>query len=161
MGKHIVKRPHKAVVYDHVSGTFNGQEVRGSTLLSHQGKRYKAKRLAWLLATGREPEGHVVHIDRDERNNRFSNLADLTPSQEKRLQHRSRMDNCGVYRREHRWTVTIRVEGRNVHYGSFSSRAQAMRIAKEARAVRDVDIAEAFRRQQEGESGVVRPRQVG
>jgi len=150
VGKHTVQRPLKTVVYDPVNGTFNGKVELGTTLLSHQGKRYKAKRLAWLLSTGREPEGNVVHIDRDERNNRFRNLADLSPSQEKRLQQRSRQDSCGVYRRGDRWTVQIREDGRNVHYGSFSSRAEAVRIAKEARAVRDADIAAVFVKQQAG-----------
>ena len=149
MGEHTAKRPPKGVVYDPIEGTFNGQTEPGSRFLSHNGKRYRAKRLAWLLATGQEPEGNIVHIDRDERNNRFRNLVDLTPSQEKRLQERSQSETCGVYRRGPRWTVQLREDGKNIHYGSFSTKAQAVRRAREARAIRDADIALAISKQQE------------
>lgn len=56
------------------------------------GQSYRVCRLIWLLVTGEWPEHQVDHVDRNPANDKWENLREATPSQNKA--------NCGKYKTE-------------------------------------------------------------
>ena len=116
------------------------RQKHGHMLVRISGKTYKLHRLAWLCMTGSWPTNHIDHIDGDPTNNRWSNLRDVTRSQNLRNQRRSKKPTCGVYPVKGHWVVKVRVMGALVHYGSFADKAAAVAKAIQVRGERDADI---------------------
>lgn len=135
------------VAYDPETGTLTKggksdwcRQKHGHMLVRVSGKMYKLHRLAWLYMTGSWPRCHIDHIDGDPTNNRWSNLRDVTRSQNLRNQHRSKRPTCGVYPVKDHWVVKVRSGGKLLHYGSFLDKAEAIAKAVQVRAERDTDI---------------------
>lgn len=95
--------------------------LRGSI----HGVRYRANVIAWIMATGREPEGIIDHINGNPLDNRIANLRDVTPSvnlrNAKRWSHNTSGHN-GVYwnRRAGKWQAEAKLYGRKHFLGRFS-----------------------------------------
>lgn len=74
------------------------------------GTAYKAHRLAWLYAYGRWPSGQIDHINRDNSDNRLSNLRDVdsrTNARNKGLYKRNKYGISGIYKAAYGFRVEI------------------------------------------------------
>lgn len=93
------------------------------------GKSYPAARLAWLYMTGKFPEGQADHRNRIRDDNRFSNLRDVTTSQNNY--------NTGVYKnntsgfkgvtplKNGRFRASARLDGKLVTLGAYGTKEEA------------------------------------
>lgn len=93
--------------------------------------------LAWFYVTGSWPAQHIDHINRQRRDNAWSNLREVTRSQNA-LNARIRSHNTSGYKgvswysRDKTWRAEIVVEGRTVHLGYFPTAVQASLARKAA-----------------------------
>lgn len=91
------------------------------------GGRYLAHRLAFLYANGNWPIGEIDHIDGEKRNNRLSNLRDVTHSVNMQnqlvAQGRTKSNRLGAHyqSRSNKWLAQIVLSGKLVHLGSFTT----------------------------------------
>lgn len=103
--------------------------IRGVAFLAH--------RAIWLLSHGSLPRGVIDHINGDPCDNSIENLRDVP--------HHVNIQNSAQYKTNtsgitgvrwenagNRWVAKIKVGGRNVHLGSFKSKADAARARKVA-----------------------------
>lgn len=102
------------------------------------GRRYMAHRLAWLYVHGEWPPFEIDHENRDQRDNRISNLRPATHSQN----GLNRGDvktiapaGVGWYPRTQRWRVRIKVDQKEIALGYFKRLVDAIgaRRAAESR----------------------------
>lgn len=89
-------------------------------------KLYSAHRLALALTYGKEPSGHVDHINRNRADNRLVNLRECPTKQKGNAQNSSlRSDNTsgfvGVhwFPRTSSWQAYINADGKRKHLGYF------------------------------------------
>jgi hypothetical protein len=113
-----------------MTGELAGGLAQGYVLISIDGVRYKAHRLAWLYVTGEWPPHEIDHINGKRGDNRFDNLRPATHAKNLRNQKR-RTDNSsgfkGVYwnTAARKWCSQIRVSGKNHCLGYFDSKEVA------------------------------------
>lgn len=93
------------------------------------GTRYKASRLAWLMVYGEDPgDLHVDHINGRREDDRFCNLR-LASHSENGCNSKRRVDNStgfkGVQPHRGRYQSQIRVAGRQLYLGLFSTPEEA------------------------------------
>jgi hypothetical protein len=91
---------------------------------------YKAHRLAWLYMTGAWPGEEIDHRNKIGSDNRFDNLREATHPQNmanKGAQANNSSGHKGVdlHKLTGKWRARIMVEGRYMHLGLFSSKADA------------------------------------
>lgn len=100
-------------------------DERGYIVLSLDGKRYYAHRIAWLLMTGAWPAELVDHINGIKGDNRWSNLRDVTHEINQQNQRaasrnsRSGILGVRVFAGKHRAKITV--NSSEVHLGTFDS----------------------------------------
>ena len=106
----------------------------GYRLLSIDGVRYKAHRVAWLITHGRWPADVIDHIDGNTGNNSLINLREASVGQNQENRHRvsSRMRNPSGYigvrwhERHRRWYANIGYGNRQRKYlGHFATAEDA------------------------------------
>lgn len=103
-----------------------GASYDGYTTISVDGTRYRAARLAWLWMTGAWPACDVDHIDRDRRNDAWSNLRAASRSENCANQPaRSGLKGASFVSAKGKWKAQIRKSGKNTHIGYFDSEADA------------------------------------
>jgi len=88
------------------------------------GCAYKAHQLAWLYMTGEWPSKLVDHRDCDSLNNSWENLRLATSSQNKANSfgyQNNKLGIKGVSQRGKRYIARIRVDGKLLYLGRFSS----------------------------------------
>ena len=103
------------------------------------GKRYRVHRLAWLWMTGSWPKNLIDHIDGDGMNNSWTNLRDVTNSQNMRntkIYSDNSTGHPGVYfcKQTKKWRVRIQTDpGIRKSIGYFDSLedAKAARLQAE------------------------------
>jgi hypothetical protein len=137
--------------YDPETGVFLWKEKRGSAAagsragcLDHHGHRlirvdrnlYRAGRLAWLHVHGELPE-EVDHRNRIRDDDRLKNLRPSTRPQncQNTGKHRDNTSgHKGVFwvKREKRWMVQIRANGKTHYLGHFDEKSRAVTAAREA-----------------------------
>lgn len=94
------------------------------------GSQRKYHRIAWLLATGENPKRMIDHIDGDRTNNAWSNLREVTPSQNS-INSKFRKSNTSGFKgvswdkKYQKWEAYIWVEYRKHHLGYFSCPEEA------------------------------------
>ncbi len=127
------ERLKKMVTYDPLTGLFTKYGVAcehkdsfGYTKVFVDGKLFWTHRLAWLYMTGEWPQQYIDHIDRDPSNNRWTNLRDVSQSQNM-LNQRRHPESCVFYRGNY-WVVSVK----NKYYGCFSDKELATQKARQA-----------------------------
>ena len=114
-----------------VGGRAGTLYTRGYRYIWFAGGRFLEHRLAWFYMTGEWPTGEIDHIDRDRSNNRFSNLRELTAS-ENHFRIPSKKKYRGVSPRGERFRAVIGANGKTYHLGSFGTAGQAHQAYLEA-----------------------------
>lgn len=97
------------------------------------GKTYYIHQLIWLYETGELPDHELDHKDRNGLNNRFSNLREVTRSQQnmnKAPQNNSASGVTGVTPFRDKWQVSIKRGGYKHHLGTFSNFDEAVEVRK-------------------------------
>lgn len=122
------------VNYDPATGLFTDKAGKqmgfmhpdGYVLLNLDGVLYRANRMAWLYATGREPAGEVDHRDFDRANNAFENLREATHVDSARHRRAFRTNLLGMkgvrkHQASGRYEARIKVHGRSKTLGFFDT----------------------------------------
>lgn len=128
------------IKYDPVTGVFERLDRKqaggkvgwvsktGYLYVSVSQTQYKAHRLAWFLMTGSWPNV-IDHIDGNKTNNVWSNLRNVTQSeniQNLRAAHRdSSTGYLGVVKAGTRFTSRIMTNGKSQHLGMFNTAEEA------------------------------------
>lgn len=92
-------------------------------------KVYQLHRVAWLLKTGKWPEGQIDHINHIRIDNRFKNYREVP--QEENQKNKSKFKNntsghTGIYKnRKGRWIARIYSKGKHINLGTFDSIEEA------------------------------------
>lgn len=116
-------------------------DAKGYSRIRISNNLHHAHRLAWLLIHGVWPVKHIDHVNGNKWDNRIANLREATVSQNMR-NSRIRKDNLtGVknVRQDKRkcgsWHTTLRIDGKNKHLGSFSTKEAAEECVRKARVL--------------------------
>jgi len=102
------------------------------------GKNYKVHRLIWLWMTGEMPENHIDHIDGNGLNNVWSNLREVTRSENLRnrkrnINNKSGQTGVSFHARSQKWRASINIEqGIKKHLGYFDTFEEAKKVRIEA-----------------------------
>lgn len=96
----------------------------GHVVINLDGVSHYAHRLAWFYVTGEWPTTTVDHEDRDRSNNRWGNLREATPRQQ-RQNTEARVGVKGVRRVWNKWAAQIKHKGRSRYLGLFSTIEEA------------------------------------
>lgn len=144
--KEAYARARDLLAYDANTGTFTSLTqrrekgpglpiqtvpVNGYIYIRVDGQQLPAHQLAWLLATGRWPEGVIDHRDGNRANNAFKNLRDVTHAVNLQNQRRAKSDNraglLGAHLRSDtgRFASRIRAPEGVVYLGSFDTAEEA------------------------------------
>jgi len=126
--------------YDPATGRFTWKKEAGTIsngyrLLRVNQKNMWAHRVAWLLATGEDPEGMVIdHINGDRLDNRIENLRTATYSQNSANAKRHSRNTSGLKgaskrikngRWTGRWQASITYQRQQMHLGEFDTKEEA------------------------------------
>lgn len=102
------------------------------------GRQMRAHRVAFMIMTGREPDGDVDHINGDGTDNRWCNLREVVhTSNMKNLRRRKEGVGSGVmgvrwHKKANKWVAGIQHKGKNVHLGLFVDFDEAVKVRKNA-----------------------------
>jgi hypothetical protein len=107
-------------------GDVAGSEGCNYLVISVDGSRYLAHRLAWFYVTGEWPPGDIDHKDTNYLNNAWDNLRPATRSQNNANTHRPTTNTSGfkgVWWNPPtcNWRAHIQVNGRHIHLGLFDT----------------------------------------
>lgn len=104
-----------------VAGTENDS---GYIRIDVLGKQYPAQRLAWLYMTGNWPSLQIDHVNLNKSDNKWINLREATPSQNK-LNAGVRADNVsgfkGVKKSGRKWMARCTRNGERIYLGIFDT----------------------------------------
>lgn len=101
-------------------------------------KSCQVHRAIWVMEKGEIPEGYEIdHIDGDGLNNRLENLRCVTRSENfrnRRLATNNTSGIVGVRKRkgENKWTAQIKIHGKSIHLGTFTTENDAAKARKDA-----------------------------
>lgn len=144
--------PASVLSYDQDTGVFTWKVRRGpkkagaraGNLSAHGyrqievlGIRYYEHRLAWFFVTGRWPDGLIDHRNGDPGDNRFENLREADPTQNRansKLDVRSSSGVKGVHwsREAKKWRAQICVRGVVINLGVHNYKEDAAQAYAEA-----------------------------
>lgn len=120
-----------------VAGTFRKHDGKTYVLISVNGKKYRAHRLAFLYMKGSMPDMICDHINGDGTDNRWCNLREVDHVNNNRNM-RLRADNTsgtpGVYwnKKDKRWQVSIKVGEKRGYVGQYKTLEEAVDARKNA-----------------------------
>lgn len=99
-------------------------------------KSYMAHRLAFLYMTGKWPDKEVDHINQIRDDNRWTNLREVTRTENlrNRVFSCSESGKTGVYwdKKGGKWRAQIRIDGKNKYLGSFTDLKEAVKVRESA-----------------------------
>jgi hypothetical protein len=106
------------------------QDDVGYRRISICGQVYKGHRIAWLYVTGRWPHAEIDHVNGVKDDNRFANLREATRHENNRNSKRPRNNTSGLkgvcwHKRDGKCRAQIRVSGRNLCLGNFTTPEEA------------------------------------
>jgi hypothetical protein len=102
-------------------------DAHGYLLIRLDNHLYRAHRLAWLFVFGEWPTRHIDHINGERKDNRISNLRDVTVSVNLQNQRRapagSRSGLLGAQwdKQTKRWRSSVKTNGRKQNIGRFDT----------------------------------------
>lgn len=106
----------------------------GRIVVTLDGRPYKAHRLIWFIYFGYWPD-EVDHRDRNPQNNRIKNLRDVTRmenGQNMGLFSSNKSGYNGVWQQPNgRWRARIKVMGKRISIGTFSTKEAAANAIEE------------------------------
>lgn len=108
-----------------VAGSVN---AKGYVTLRVEHRKVLAHRVIWKMVSGDEP-GIVDHINRSPGDNRWCNLRVVSHSDNLRngsVRRSNKLGMLGIYKRCLRFIARIKIEGREVYLGSYSSLPEAI-----------------------------------
>ena len=111
----------------HFNGKIAGYRKRGYIKIEVDGSEFMAHRLVWKIVTGIDPgSSQVDHINGDKIDNRFTNLRLASNAQNamnKGVSARNTSGYKGVSYSERRqkWVATIRINGKSIYLGRYST----------------------------------------
>ena len=94
------------------------------------GKWIMAHRLAWRMVHGEWPLYEIDHINGDPSDNRIENLRVATRSQN--VMNTRRGNGVCWHKRQKKWQVVVKANGKSHYLGLYIERADADRVAAEA-----------------------------
>ena len=103
----------------------------GYVLISVNGKRYLAHRLAWLYVNGQWPSKLIDHIDGNPSNNRIANLREADQRTNMQNQRRALSNSKSGYlgvcwsANAKKWHSQINIDGTNTHVGYYNTKEEA------------------------------------
>ncbi|WP_420335450.1 HNH endonuclease signature motif containing protein [Roseibium sp.] len=105
--------------------------------MSVDGKIYRAHRIIFKMAYGRDPVGYLDHIDGDRSNNRLENLREVTPwenNMNRAAPASSNTGHLGVHWdiSQQKFLATIGIGGKAVNLGRFLKICCAIAARKHA-----------------------------
>jgi hypothetical protein len=110
--------------------------VQGYCIISIDKRSYYAHRLAWLYVHGRWPTAEIDHINDDPADNRLANLREATHAENIRNSRQGRWRSPGmrgvIATKGGAWRAQIKVNGRNLHLGTFKDLADAQAARRAA-----------------------------
>ena len=117
-----------------IAGTLTNN---GYCMISLNGRRYMAHRLAWLYIYGVFPAGSLDHINRNKLDNRIINLREATCQQNMQnvLTHKhntSGYKGVAWHDQRKRWRAYIFNNYRQIHLGLFDTKEEASAARKKA-----------------------------
>ena len=117
------------------AGSIAGQRWVDYIRLKIDGKSYQAHRIAWLIMTGNDPGDLIVHHkDADKQNNKFDNLALVTPSENGIVTLRGEpkcYQRTGKNRQYFQACYTL--NGKTITCGTFATAEEASAVGRAAR----------------------------
>lgn len=117
------------------AGSLAGGLARGYLRVHVDGRDYFVHRLAWLYVHGHMPPEFIDHVNHDKGDNRINNLR--LASKAENAQNLSTLTGMtGVTKAigcRGRWVARIRIDGRKVHLGMFSTPGEAHQKYLEAK----------------------------
>ena len=118
-----------------VAGSVGG---KGYLQVTARGRVMQGHRVAWVIATGEEPD-QIDHINGDKTDNRLANLRSVTHQENSRNLKRSSNNSSGVTgvswnSRLKKWQARIKNAGRSKSLGYFHNLADAAAARKVAEA---------------------------
>ena len=102
-------------------------DTYGYLWCSLDGKAFRLHRLAMIYVYGSVHYGDVDHINMDRKDNRISNLREVSRSVNMQNKHAASANNKTGYvgvcfdSRRNKYTAQIRINGKNTHLGMFDS----------------------------------------
>lgn len=97
-----------------------GTIINGYVRITIEGQRYSAHRIVWAMMTGLWPKKDLDHVNRVRRDNRWVNLREATPTQ-------------------NRWNTDLRTDNTSgVKNVSFNKSAQLWRVETSGYGKRDI-----------------------
>lgn len=113
----------------HQEGAIGHVEVSGYRRIYICGKKFAAHRLAWFYMTGEWPEFQIDHKNLNKDDNRWKNLRQATPSQN-RLNIRGGWGQSGLKgaqwnERRGRWQSYLNLNGKSLFLGRFDTAEEA------------------------------------
>lgn len=119
-------------------GTVAGRiDKKGYIYVGVDGSGYFGHRVAWLLHTGQWPKQQIDHINGEKSDNRFSNLRDITATENVHNQHGARKRNVtgmrGVSRNHTKFQAEILANGVRLYLGSFDTPEEAHSVYLQAK----------------------------
>lgn len=108
----------------HVGQVAGSLHAKGYINIKINGKDQRAGRLAYLYMAGFFPDNQVDHKNKIKIDNRWDNLQDITNQENCRKKGMNKNNKSGVTgvrwnKKLNKWQVTLRVDGRNKHFGVF------------------------------------------
>lgn len=100
--------------------------------IKYKNKRYFNHILCWIIYYGKKPEGQIDHFDINPRNNKISNLRDVSQTENmlnRRKSKRNKTGYTGVIKNKYgRFVATYR----SVYLGTYSTLEEAAKVRLEA-----------------------------
>lgn len=112
---------------------------KGYRRIRFAGQCHLLHRLVWLVTTGSWPVGRLDHKSRNTLDNRFGNLREATPWQNRQNSGKTKQNTSGykcVSAFRGRWVSNFRFRGKNHHAGYFDAPEDAH--AAYAKAIADL-----------------------
>ena len=111
-------------------GAVAGSIQEGRRVVSLDGRLYKSARIIWAMMTGRQPVGEIDHRNKNGVDDRWANLREATPAQNRmntgpRRTGKSGLKGVSFSSKANRWSAEIQADKKRVWLGYHETKEQA------------------------------------